>query len=173
MVMLYSSRTGEWPRWLLLAGLIALFDQAVKLGVAVFMPLGTRLEIAPFFNLVHVRNPGAAFSFLAGAGGWQRYLFISLSLTVSVWLVHMLRKRLPRMETLAYSLILGGAAGNLADRIWRGQVVDFLDLHWMQFHWPAFNLADTAISAGAASLMLAVLTQRHGTTTNSLSGLRD
>lgn len=159
--------------WYSLAACCFMADQAAKFAITRTFAYGERVEITSTFDLVYLRNPGAAFSFLADAGGWQRYLFIGLSLTVSVWLVHMLRKRLPRMEVLAYSLILGGAAGNLADRIWRGQVVDFLDLHWMQFHWPAFNLADTAISAGAASLMLVVLTQRHGTTANSLSGLRD
>lgn len=157
--MLHSSRTGEWPRWLLLAGLIALFDQAVKLGVAVFMPLGTRLEIAPFFNLVHVRNPGAAFTFLAGAGGWQRYFFIALAFAASAWLIWRLRRNLPRLESVAYALILAGALGNVADRMARGQVVDYLDFYWRAWHWPAFNLADVAISFGAICLLGATRTQ--------------
>ncbi|WP_438646514.1 signal peptidase II [Ralstonia pickettii] len=95
---------------------------------------------------------------------------IGLSLVASVWLAHMLRKRLSRMEALAYSLILGGAAGNLADRIWRGQVVDFLELHWTQLHWPAFNLADVAISSGAYLLLLAVVMNRAPSVTECLSG---
>jgi len=159
MVMLHSSRTDEWPRWLLLAGLIALFDQAVKLGVAVFIPLGTRLEIAPFFNLVHVRNPGAAFSFLAGAGGWQRYFLIALAFAASAWLIWMLRRKLPRLESVSYALILAGALGNAPDRMGRGQVVDYLDFYWRAWHWPAFNLADVAISLGVICLLGATRTQ--------------
>lgn len=157
--MIHSSQTGKWPRWLLLAGLIALFDQAVKFVVASLMPLGTRWEIAPFFNLVHMRNPGAAFSFLAGAGGWQRYFFIALAIAASAWLIWMLRRNLPRMEAVAYALILGGALGNVVDRMGRGQVVDYLDFYWRAWHWPAFNLADMAISLGAICLVCTTRTQ--------------
>ena len=156
--------------WYGVAACCFMADQAAKFAITRMFAYGERVEITSTFNLVYVRNPGAAFSFLANEAGWQRYLFIGLGLAASAWLAHTLRKRLSRMEALAYSLILGGAAGNLTDRVWRGQVVDFLDLHWMQLHWPAFNLADMAISAGAASLMLAVLTQRHGITAKTLSG---
>ncbi|WP_159330328.1 signal peptidase II, partial [Klebsiella pneumoniae] len=109
---------------------------------------GEQVEITPFFNLVHVLNPGAAFSFLANAGGWQRYFFITLGLAVSAWLGRMLCQQRPRLEAMGYSLILGGALGNVADRVLRGQVVDFLDFHWRLAHWPAFNLADVAITIG-------------------------
>ncbi|CAJ0803933.1 MAG: lipoprotein signal peptidase [Ralstonia sp.] len=156
--------------WYGIAACCFMADQAAKFAITRTFAYGERIEVTSTFDLVYVRNPGAAFSFLADAGGWQRYLFMGLSLVVSVWLAHVLRKRLSNMEALAYSLILGGAAGNLADRIWRGQVVDFLDLHWMQLHWPAFNLADVAITTGAGCLMLAVLMQRQGTTAKSLSG---
>ena len=159
--MLHSSRTGEWPRWLLLAGLIALLDHVVKLSVASSMLLGTRVEIAPFFNLVHVRNPGAAFSFLAGAGGWQRYFFIALAFAASAWLIWMLRRNLPRLAAAAYALILAGTLGNVADRVARGQVVDYLDFYWRAWHWPAFNLADVAISLGAICLLGATRMQRQ------------
>ena len=114
---------------------------------------GKQVEITPFFNLVHVLNPGAAFSFLAGASGWQRYFFITLGLLVAVWLIRQLKQTLPRFEAVGYSLILGGALGNVVDRLLRGQVVDFLDFHWQGMHWPAFNLAEVAISIGVGCLI--------------------
>ncbi|WP_024973306.1 signal peptidase II [Ralstonia pickettii] len=123
-------------------------DQLVKFIISHTFSYGEQVEITPFFNLVHVLNPGAAFSFLAGAGGWQRYLFIALGLAVAVWLWRRLQSRQPLHEALGLSLILGGALGNVADRVLRGQVVDFLDLHWRLVHWPAFNFADVAITAG-------------------------
>lgn len=149
----------RWLRWLLLAGLLALVDQAVKISMTTFLPLNARLEVASFFNLVHVLNPGAAFSFLADAGGWQRYAFLALALMVSAWLIWMLRQNLPPVERLAYALILAGALGNAGDRAWRGAVVDFLDFHWRGVHWPAFNLADVAISVGVVCLITASVYQ--------------
>lgn len=134
-------------------------DQFAKLAVVRTYAYGEQVEVTPFFNFVHVLNPGAAFSFLAGAGGWQRYFFIALGLAVSAWLVRILRQRLPSLEALGYSLILGGALGNVADRLFRGQVVDFLDFHWRQSHWPSFNLADIAITSGAVLLVLNELIQ--------------
>lgn len=161
-----SSQQGEWLRWLLLAGLLALVDQACKVSVATFLPLNARLEVTTFFNLVHVLNPGAAFSFLADAGGWQRYAFLVLALMVSAWLIWMLRQNLPPVERMAYALILAGAVGNAIDRALRGVVVDFLDFHWRGVHWPAFNLADVAISVGAVCLIAASVYQsklaKHG-----------
>ena len=129
-------------------------DQLAKLAIVRTYAYGEQVEVTPFFNFVHVLNPGAAFSFLAGAGGWQRYFFIALGLAVSAWLVRILKQRLPRLEALGYSLILGGALGNVADRLLRGQVVDFLDFHWRHSHWPAFNLADVAITSGAVLLII-------------------
>lgn len=118
------------------------------------MEYGQSLPFTPFFNLVHARNPGAAFSFLADAGGWQRYFFITLALLAAVGLTWLLRKPLPKREALAYSLILGGALGNVIDRIFRGFVVDFLDVYWRNWHWPAFNLADIGVCSGAVLLIL-------------------
>jgi len=116
------------------------------------------IPVTSFFNLVHVRNTGAAFSFLADAGGWQRYFFIGLALIVALSLIWWLRKPMLTREALAYSLILGGAGGNVIDRITRGFVVDFLDLHWRDWHWPAFNLADIGICMGVAVLVVGILT---------------
>jgi signal peptidase II len=145
--------------WYVVAACAFIADQLAKLAIVRTYAYGEQVEVTPFFNFVHVLNPGAAFSFLAGAGGWQRYFFIALGLAVSAWLVRILKQRLPRLEALGYSLILGGALGNVADRLLRRQVVDFLDFHWQGAHWPAFNLADVVISAGAVCLITASLYQ--------------
>ena len=145
--------------WYVVAVCAFMADQFAKLAIVRTYAYGEQVEVTPFFNFVHVLNPGAAFSFLAGAGGWQRYFFIALGLAVSAWLARMLKQRLPSLEALGYSLILGGALGNVADRLLRGQVVDFLDFHWQGAHWPAFNLADVVISAGAVCLITASLYQ--------------
>lgn len=120
------------------------------------MPYGASYPLTSFFNLVHVWNRGAAFSFLADAGGWQRYFFIVIGLAVPAVLVWLLRKGVAnRSEAMAYSLIIGGALGNVTDRIARGFVVDYLDFYWRNWHWPAFNAADIAITAGAMLLVAA------------------
>jgi len=149
--------------WFALAVAVALADQATKRYVATALPFGTSEPLTPFFNLVHVRNPGAAFSFLAGAGGWQRYIFIVFALVVSAILAFLIqRKNLPRIEVGGYSLILGGALGNLIDRIWHGAVVDYLDFHLFGWHWPAFNLADSAIVLGVLLFLYgSIRAQRH------------
>jgi signal peptidase II len=140
-------------RWYGLALSAALLDQASKDLIVRILTLGEQVPVSSFFNLVYVLNPGAAFSFLADAGGWQRYFFIVLALFVSGWLALMLKTPRPRYEALGLSLILGGAVGNVLDRIITGKVVDFLDFHWNGMHWPAFNFADVFISIGVASLL--------------------
>ena len=142
--------------WLLLAGIVIAADQLTKLWVANELALGTRVYVAPVFDLVHVRNTGAAFSFLAGASGWQREFFLLVGLAASAWIVWMLA-RATREQTLfcvALSSILGGALGNVIDRVRLGGVVDFLHFHWGPHYWPAFNVADSAITCGAALLIL-------------------
>ena len=144
----------SWRHWLLLSALIVVIDQAIKQTIYALTPYGVSYSITSFFNLVHVWNRGAAFSFLADAGGWQRYFFIALGLGVSVTLAGLLRKGVAnQMEALAYSLLIGGALGNVIDRIALGFVVDFLDFHWRGWHWPAFNVADMAITSGAAAMI--------------------
>jgi signal peptidase II len=141
--------------WLSIAGLVLLADQATKWLVLQTMPLGEVIPITGFFNLVHVRNPGAAFSFLADAGGWQRWLFAFFAIGVSAVLIVMIRKAPDqRLFCLAAALIIGGAIGNLIDRLVFGEVIDFLDFFWNQWHWPAFNLADSAITIGAVVMIL-------------------
>lgn len=147
-----SMSISNW-RWHGIALLAVLLDQAGKLVITKLFALGEQVPVSSFFNLVYVLNPGAAFSFLADAGGWQRYFFIVLALSVSGWLAFLLKTPLPRYEALGLSLVLGGAVGNVLDRIITGKVVDFLDFHWNGMHWPAFNFADVFISIGVASLL--------------------
>lgn len=145
-----ASGAGWWTLALLVAGA----DQAIKYAVHTGLPYGASIPLTGFFNFVHRWNTGAAFSFLADAGGWQRYFFSAVAIIASVVLGWMLTKPRPKIEALGYSLILGGALGNVIDRIHRGYVVDFLDFHWQGWHWPAFNLADIGICVGAALLVI-------------------
>lgn len=131
-------------------------DQGTKFAITQWLDLGQSVPLTSFFNLVHVLNPGAAFSFLAGAGGWQRYFFIVLGTAVSLWLVVLLHKGVEnRWEARGYSLLLGGAMGNVIDRVLGGAVIDFLDVHLAGWHWPAFNVADIAINLGVGLLLWA------------------
>ena len=142
--------------WYLFALSLACLDQATKYAIETLMPLRASIEVSSFFNLVHVLNPGAAFSFLADAGGWQRYLFVGLGATVSALLMFGLWRGVrSQFETAAYVCVIGGALGNVIDRLRIGAVVDFLDFHWQGWHWPAFNLADVFVVSGAALLILA------------------
>jgi len=135
---------------------VLVLDQATKAWIQAMFQRYESLEVLPFFNLVLAYNTGAAFSFLNDAGGWQRWLFIALALVVTVVLVLWLRRldAAERMAGWGIALVLGGALGNVVDRIWLGHVVDFLDFHWAGWHWPAFNVADIAISCGVALLLL-------------------
>jgi signal peptidase II len=141
-------------RWLLLAAGVVALDQATKFVAVAALTGKAPVEVMPFFNLVLVYNRGAAFSFLAGAGGWQRELFTAIAVIASLWIVWLLR-RYPQQTLfcLALSLVLGGAVGNVIDRVMIGAVVDFLDFHAYGWHWPAFNVADSAITCGAVLLV--------------------
>ena len=149
-------------RWFALAALVVLADQATKALVMSRFALGERLVLAPFFNLVFVYNPGAAFSFLSEAGGWQKPLLVAFAIAAAA-IVSTLILRRPRERLLCtgLALILGGAIGNVIDRLRFGQVVDFLDFHAAGWHWPAFNVADSAITVGAALLILESFVQRE------------
>jgi signal peptidase II len=142
-------------RWLLLAGGIIAVDQITKLWVLGSFYLHEQRAVTEFFNLVLVFNSGAAFSFLASAGGWQKWFFVGLALVISAWLLSMLRKHATeRLLPAALSLVLGGALGNVIDRLRFGAVVDFLDFHIAGWHWPAFNVADSAITIGVGLMLL-------------------
>ena len=140
-------------KWLVLSAAIVVADQITKYAAVKYLA-GKTIEVTSFFNLVLAYNTGAAFSFLADAAGWQRGLFIGIALVASAWIVYLLR-RYPqqRLFALALSLVLAGAVGNVIDRILVGAVVDFLDFHAFGRHWPAFNVADSAITCGAALLI--------------------
>ena len=146
--------------WLLftIAALIIGFDQFTKHLTLAYIDYLDVSPVTPFFYLTLRYNEGAAFSFLAGAGGWQRWLFAALATVVSVvliiWITRIYRQKGYTLEALALALILGGALGNLYDRIMLGHVVDFIVLHYREHEWPAFNIADSAICIGAALLVL-------------------
>jgi signal peptidase II len=148
--------------WLGLAFAILLADQATKWWIVGFYRLGEGTPITSFFNIVRVHNPGAAFSFLAGAGGWQRWFFTVIGIGATAFILWMLRSH-HQQKLFAFSLacIMGGAVGNVIDRVVHGYVVDMLDFHWPWLeplfrggHFPTFNLADMAITVGAIGLIL-------------------
>jgi signal peptidase II len=153
-------------KWLYLSLAVIILDQATKMAVAATMPLYESIVLVPgCFNLTHVHNTGAAFSFLSQAGGWQRWFFAGLAVIVSgslsLWLA-----RLNKHEfflAAAIALILGGAIGNLIDRLAYGYVIDFLDVYYQSLHWPAFNIADSAITIGVGMLILESLGIGRGT----------
>jgi len=142
-------------RWYALAAAVLAIDYVTKLAVLASFAPGERLALAPFFSLVLVFNTGAAFSFLAGAEGWQTLLFAAIAVAASIVMVFLIAKYRSRsLFCSGLALILGGALGNLHDRLVYGKVVDFLDFHAAGWHWPAFNVADSAITVGAAILIL-------------------
>lgn len=159
-----ASQSLDWRRlhWLWIALAVLLLDQWTKGLVAGSLRLYEQIELLPFFNITLAYNEGAAFSFLAGAGGWQRWFFSIIAVVASVViLVWLLRGRDGPVVATALSLILGGALGNLWDRIALGHVVDFLDFHWAGWHFPAFNVADSAITVGAALIIIDMLFGGH------------
>jgi len=148
--------SGALQRWLWLAAAIVVVDQLSKFAILRSLSFGERIAVVPgFFDLTLVYNRGAAFSFLAGASGWQRWFFTGLGIAAAIFIVWLLaRHGSQRLFAFALALILGGAIGNVIDRIAHGQVVDFLLVYWQRWHWPAFNVADSAITVGAALLIV-------------------
>lgn len=146
-------------RWYYLAGLVIILDQLSKWVVLNHIQFGETIYVAPFWNWVLTFNPGAAFSFLADQPGWQRWFFTILALGVSAWMaVEIRRHPEQKLLSLALALVMGGALGNVVDRVRFGAVVDFIQWHAAGFHWPAFNVADSAITVGAILLVFAQLT---------------
>jgi len=149
-------------RWLWLSALVIVLDQLSKVWITNHFAYGESLTVFGVFNLVLAHNTGAAFSFLHDAGGMQRWLFSIIAIIASVWIVSLLRKHSAQMLfSLSLSLILGGASGNLIDRIAYGYVVDFLHFHWDEHYFPAFNLADSAITCGALLMILDSMRSQH------------
>ena len=141
---------------ILIAGTIFILDQLTKSLIVREFYLGQRSEIMSFFNLVHVRNYGAAFSFLSDAGGWQRWFLTAVSGVASIVMIYWINfaKDERVMEKFSLMIILGGALGNFYDRLVLGYVIDFLDFHWSGTHFPAFNIADMAITIGAVLFIM-------------------
>jgi signal peptidase II len=143
-------------KWVWLSGFVLVVDQITKWFANTSIALYETIEVIPFFNFTLAYNYGAAFSFLADAGGWQRWFFTVIaavfSIVIIVWLAKL--KSSAKLEAISLSLILGGAIGNLIDRVIYGYVIDFLDVYYQDYHWPAFNIADSAICVGAVLLIL-------------------
>ena len=143
-------------RLLWLSLLVVVFDQLSKAWIMASFQDYEVLRVWPVFNLTLVYNTGAAFSFLSDAGGWQRWFFVVIGVTVSaamvVWLARLDERE--RLTGYGLALVVGGAVGNLIDRVWLGKVVDFLQWHWQDWYWPSFNLADSAITLGVVLLLI-------------------
>ncbi len=153
--MARKSGSGGMLQWLGLAFVILLIDQFTKVLIVGFYQLGDSTTVTSFFNVVRVHNSGAAFSFLAGSSGWQRWFFTVIGVLAACVILWLLKSHSgQKLFALALACILGGAIGNVIDRLLYGYVVDFLDFHWHHWHFPAFNVADSAITIGAACLIL-------------------
>ncbi|MDD5029391.1 MAG: signal peptidase II [Rhodoferax sp.] len=166
----FQPAAASWLPWLALAAIVLLADQFTKVLILGYYQLGDSTPVTTFFNVVRVHNSGAAFSFLAGSGGWQRWLFTGVGIAAALLIVWMLKSHAgQKLFAFALALILGGALGNVIDRLLHGYVVDFLDFHWGWLaplfaagHFPVFNVADAAISVGAVCLILdELLRVRH------------
>lgn len=149
-----GTRAAIWP-WLLVALLVIVADQFTKTLILGNYRYGDQTVITSFFNIVRAHNTGAAFSFLADAAGWQRWFFTGIGVIAAGFIIWMLKSHAgQKLFSMAMTMILGGALGNVIDRMMHGYVVDFLDFHWDGRHFPAFNLADSAITLGAILLIL-------------------
>lgn len=150
-----SSNNNSLLPWLGISLIVLLLDQLSKITIVKLFHYGESRPVTGFFNLVLVYNKGAAFSFLAAESGWQRHLFTAIGIAAAIYILYLLRKHAgQRMFCWALALILGGAIGNVIDRILYGHVIDFLDVFVGNWHWPAFNIADSAICVGAVLFVL-------------------
>ena len=157
--------SASWLPWLGVALAIFIADQFTKVLIVGYYSLGDSTYITSFFNVVRAHNTGAAFSFLAGASGWQRWFFTVIGVAAAVFIIWMLRSHAgQRLFSFALACILGGAIGNVVDRLVHGYVVDFVQVHWRGWYFPAFNVADAAITVGAACLILDELLRVRKTT---------
>ena len=169
--MKYSLWQSGW-RWLWLAPLVIVLDQLTKLAILHYLPYGgPGINVLPVFNIVHVYNKGAAFSFLADQAGWQRWFFALFAIVVSLVMLVALRRQAASLwwSNCAFVLVIGGAIGNLIDRIAYGHVVDFLLFYWQTYTFPAFNIADCAITVGAVMIVLEGLFKKSASQSESAS----
>jgi signal peptidase II len=152
---MFRVKSRGWLPWLGLALAIFIADQFTKVLILGYYNLGDSTYVTGFFNIVRAHNTGAAFSFLAGAAGWQRWFFTTIGIAAAVFIVWLLRKHAgQKLFSFALASILGGAIGNVVDRLLHGYVVDFVQVHWRGWYFPAFNVADGAITVGAGLLIL-------------------
>jgi len=152
---MFRANSNSWFPWLGLALAIFIADQFTKVLILGSLRLGDSTYVTSFFNIVRAHNTGAAFSFLAAASGWQRWFFTAIGVAAAIFIVWMLRSHAgQKLFSFALACILGGAIGNVVDRLLHGYVVDFVQVHWRGWYFPAFNVADSAITLGAASLIL-------------------
>ena len=158
-MLMEQARREILRNWMILAGIIVVADQITKTIASAELIMYKAVAVMPMFNFTLMHNEGAAFSFLHDAGGWQRWLFTAISLIVSIVLVFWIKnlKAEEKYQALAYSLVLGGAVGNLIDRVRFGYVVDFIEIYYKQYSWPAFNIADSAICIGVVVLIIDTL----------------
>jgi signal peptidase II len=153
--MARASTRGSWLPWLGLALGIFIVDQFTKVLILGYYRFGDSTYVTSFFNIVRAHNTGAAFSFLAHAAGWQRWFFTAIGVAAAGVIIWMLRSHAgKRLFSFSLACILGGAVGNVVDRLLHGYVVDFIQVHWHDWYFPAFNIADSAITIGAACLIL-------------------
>jgi signal peptidase II len=153
-ITLVKSSSAMLP-WLGLALLLLIADQFTKVLILGYYRLGDATQVTSFFNVVRVHNTGAAFSFLSSASGWQRWFFTGIGIAAALFILWMLKSHAgQKLFSFAMACILGGAVGNVVDRTLHGYVVDFLDFHYANWHFPAFNIADSAITVGAVCLIL-------------------
>ncbi len=153
--MARQSNAGGLLKWLGLAFLILVVDQLTKVLILAWYHYGEATELTSWLNIVRVHNRGAAFSFLAGADGWQRWFFVGIGIAAALFIIHLLRTHAgQRLFCLALSCVMGGALGNVLDRLLHGYVVDMVDFHIGSWHFPAFNVADSAITLGVILLLL-------------------
>jgi signal peptidase II len=156
-----SEGRADWWKWLALSALVVVLDQISKAAMLASFQPGEARAFTSFFSLVLAFNAGAAFSFLRDAAGWQRYFFSAVAVIAAMFIMWLLRRGGSRVYLASLGLILGGAIGNLWDRVRLGHVVDFLLFHWKDWYYPAFNVADSAITVGAALLIIDSFRQRR------------
>jgi len=162
----------RWQRWLWVSAGVIAADQLTKAAILATIREGDGWVVTGFLSLVLTYNTGAAFSFLAGASGWQRWLFAAIAAAAAVLIVALLRRGGSARYCAGLALILGGALGNLYDRLTLGKVVDFLLFHYAGWAYPAFNVADSAITVGAALLILDSFRRRHDEPSEATKGIR-
>lgn len=160
----HTSRVDGKVKWLWVSAVVLIVDQCTKLLADTLLTLHESIVMLPVLAIRKAYNSGAAFSFLGDASGWQRWFFIALAIGIIILLVTWMRRLSAgqKWTALALALILGGAAGNLVDRVVYGHVIDFIDIYYGSWHWPTFNIADSAITAGAFLLLLEAFAGRHG-----------